>query len=220
MILFVKAPVLGAVKTRLAAHIGAEEALLLYRAFVADVLERVSAMDLRLRIFYYPPREWGLMREWLGEGLRFCAQRGEDLGERMHEAFCRAAQEGFERIVLAGSDIPELDERIISGAFSALEKTPAVIGPAADGGYYLAGFRADSVCRQVFAGIDWGTDRVLDQTLEHFAEQGLSVEMLPCLSDIDTVADLTALSSRLSAQPDLAARLRHTGKALMETRGF
>ncbi|MFW6334868.1 MAG: TIGR04282 family arsenosugar biosynthesis glycosyltransferase [Desulfosalsimonas sp.] len=168
MILFVKAPAVGRVKTRLAESIGGRAALFLYRAFVEDILDAISATDLRLRIFYYPPEDGGLVRRWIGGGPRLFAQQGDDLGARMHDAFCRTAQEGFERIVLAGSDIPEIDESIIKAAFSALETHPAVIGPAEDGGYYLVGLRAESVCRQVFSGIDWGTDRVLDQSLERF----------------------------------------------------
>lgn len=220
MILFVKAPAVGRVKTRLAESIGDRAALFLYRAFVEDILDAISATDLRLRIFYYPPEDGGLVRRWIGGGPRLFAQQGDDLGARMHDAFCRTAQEGFERIVLAGSDIPEIDESIIKAAFSALETHPAVIGPAEDGGYYLVGLRAESVCRQVFSGIDWGTDRVLDQSLERFGGLGLTAVQMPCLNDIDTVDDLKGLCRRLAARPDLAARLENTEKALRQVRGL
>jgi hypothetical protein len=155
IIVFVKAPVEGLVKTRLAGCLGARGALLLYRALAEDVLAAVCAMDCQVRVFYYPANHQDIVRGWLGDDLPLYVQQGADLGERMHHALCCTAADGFERIILVGSDIPGIDEQIIKSAFTALATRPAVFGPAKDGGYYLVGFKSGAIFPQAFAAIDW-----------------------------------------------------------------
>ncbi len=210
IILFVKAPVLGAVKTRLAKGLGARAALMLYRAFVADILVLLGRMDLPLRIFYYPESQSELMEEWLGAGVSLHAQHGDNLGERMHDAFCRTAAEGFDRILLVGSDVPELDEQVIGRAFSELETHPAVIGPACDGGYYLIGFRKKAIFREAFAGIKWGTPEVLQKTLQQFQLNKKHAALAPTLKDIDTCEDWQDLAARLKHGSASVYGLQHT----------
>lgn len=216
IIFFVKAPVPGAVKTRLAGHTGGRGALRLYRALVADTLATLRRVNIDLRIFYHPCGHAEQMRDWLGADAALYAQQGADLGERMYNAFRRIADEGFGSMILIGSDIPGLDERIIHAAFSELAEHPVVIGPAADGGYYLAGFRSDALFREAFIGMDWGSGRVLKQTLARFRARGRQVPLLPCLRDIDTWADLRALAENLACDPAARCRLSRTRAVLAE----
>jgi hypothetical protein len=198
IIFFVKAPVFGAVKTRLAMDCGAMAALDLYKAFVSDILDLISSVDASLRIFYHPEKHGSLVKDWIGGRGRLYAQKGSDLGERMHDAFIRMSAEGFEQMLLIGSDIPEIDKPIISGAFSMLKVSPAVIGPAGDGGYYLIGFRSNTLFPEAFSGIDWGTAMVMEKTLERFAQNRMDPAIVPMVRDIDTGADLLDLGGRLS----------------------
>jgi len=120
-------------------------------------------------------------------------QEGRDLGARMANAFTAAFREGRERVLLIGSDIPQLYTDLIDEFFHRLEEYPLVIGPAADGGYYLIGFRRDSFQPAVLEGIDWSTNRVYSQTLRRAEAAGLSVFTGKTLRDIDTLSDLDSL---------------------------
>lgn len=216
LILFAKAPVQGAAKTRLAEDLGDAAALRLYRAFVADLLAAIYRMNINLRIFYHPGKHEDLVRKWLGEDAPLFAQQGADLGERMHHALCCTATEGYRNIILIGSDIPGLNAQIINKAFSLLAQHPAVIGPAVDGGYYLIEFRSQSIFREAFTGIDWGTQNVLEKTLQRFRHKGKQAPLLPSLRDIDTRADLQALAADLSDGAARSCRLQHTRAVLAE----
>lgn len=214
IIVFVKAPVEGLVKTRLAGRLGARGAMLLYRALAEDLLAAVCAMDCQVRVFYYPANHQDIVRGWLRDDMPLYAQQGADLGERMHHALCCTAADGFERIILIGSDIPGIDEQIIKSGFAALEAGPAVLGPASDGGYYLVGFTSGSIFPQVFAGIDWGSSNVFEQTMKRFGKNGQAPAVLPVLSDIDTSEDLRVLATQLAGGGGFLGRLLRTRDVL------
>ncbi|MBS0014049.1 MAG: TIGR04282 family arsenosugar biosynthesis glycosyltransferase [Desulfobacterales bacterium] len=214
IIVFVKAPVEGFVKTRLAGCLGARGALLLYRALAEDVLAAVCAMNCQVRVFYYPVDQHDIVRGWIGNHVRLYAQQGADLGRRMHHALCSAEADGFQRIILVGSDMPEIDQKILQSGFSALETRPAVFGPAKDGGYYLAGFASGCIFPQAFSGIAWGTSQVFKETMKRFAEKGQTPGVLPVLSDVDTPEDLRALAAKLAADKGLHNRLVRTRAVL------
>ncbi|MFW6053120.1 MAG: TIGR04282 family arsenosugar biosynthesis glycosyltransferase [Desulfosalsimonas sp.] len=216
IIIFVKAPVPGAVKTRLAEDLGVYPSVRLYRAFVADLFAAINRMNINLRIFYHPGKHLRLMREWLGENAPLFVQQGEDLGQRMHHALCCTAAEGFRSVVLIGSDIPELSEQIINSAFLALADHPAVIGPAMDGGYYLIGFKSGFIFREAFTGIDWGSSAVLEETLQRFREKERDVFTLSTLRDIDTLEDLQAFAADLADEAALSPLLQNTRAVLLQ----
>jgi hypothetical protein len=111
----------------------------------------------------------------------------------MARALNRALGDGVERVVLVGADCPGLRVGILQDAFEALGRADLVFGPAADGGYYLVGTRRRGA--PLFEGIDWGTDRVLSQTLERARNAGLSVELVAELRDVDTPQDLEATAA-------------------------
>ncbi len=214
IIFFVKAPVYGTVKTRMAEHTGAHGALMLYKAFAADTLATLKRMDLPLRIFYQPAGHAELVRGWLGNSTPLIAQKGATLGERMHYALCSCTAEGFDSIILVGSDIPDLNENIINQAFLTLQTRQAVIGPAADGGYYLIGARKTGITSKAFEGIDWGSPEVFEKTLQRLRENGIEPGIITELRDIDTGRDLQALAEDICARADTAARMKHTREVL------
>jgi uncharacterized protein len=193
LVMFVRFPGQGPVKLRLAKDLGAEGAKNLYRCFVEDLLEGFSGGCYSFRIAFHPPEKEHEMREMLGGEFSYIPQTGNDLGERMNLAFLRCFSEGARSVVLIGSDIPDLPARIVDEAFRALDENHAVIGPAADGGYYLLGFKRDTFNGNVFPGIPWGTDAVFQKTMEILHEAGTLVHILAMWRDIDRYEDITAL---------------------------
>lgn len=201
LIMLVRSPDKGSVKTRLAEALDEETVLGLYDRFVRDLLTTLHAGKFNLRISYHPPGAGDKVAAWLGREHRYVSQRGGDLGERLANAFTDTFADGFRRVVIIGSDSPDLPVEILEDALKFLETDDAVIGPAADGGYYLMGFRSERFLKAVFEGIDWGTERVLARTLDIFAQAGWRVRMLPTWRDIDTVDDLKAFVNAHSADP-------------------
>lgn len=191
ILLFIKAPLKGRIKSRLAAAIGADAALELYRRFVLDAIDTAGTLALPLRICIYPPDAVAATRTWLGSEQDCVPQQGNDLGERMERAFEQVFQKGHERALLIGSDIPELTGAVMQEALAALDTHDAVLGPAADGGYYLIGFTATSFVPSVFHDIAWSTSTVCDETLGRVRRSGRRVHLLPKLHDIDTKDDLS-----------------------------
>lgn len=193
LIMMVKDPEKGKVKSRLAARVGDDLAAALYRAIVTDILNATRKGRYNLRIAFYPPGSVDNIRDWLGDDYTLQAQEGNDLGERMRNAFRKAFREGFTKVALIGSDIPGLTDEVVREAFSSLEGNNAVIGPAFDGGYYLIGFRHEGFLAEAFDGIGWGTGAAYRQTMQVFAAKGQKVHVLPTLRDVDTLEDLRAL---------------------------
>jgi len=196
ILIFVKLPEKGSVKTRLAKDLDHGFVQTLYRNFVFDMLETLAKADLPIIIYFHPPESGAAVSGWLGGNYLYVPQNGSDLGERMKNAFKDAFERGFSRAVIIGSDIPDLKISILDMAFNSLHANDMVIGPSADGGYYLAGFRSDSFLPDVFKGISWGTDTVLKDTLKILREKNCSAHFLPELRDVDTLEDLKALYER------------------------
>lgn len=188
--MFVKAPESGAVKTRLAASLGEAPVLELYRAFVSDLMEMLKKGEYPLRIFFYPPNAEAEIGKWLGSACHLTPQKGDDLGERMINAFREAFTEGFQSAVLIGSDTPDLPCAFIDEAFLSLNDHEAVIGPSFDGGYYLIGFRRETFHASAFEAVPWSTAEVFRKTTEILSDKQCRVHILQKLRDIDTIHDL------------------------------
>ena len=201
IIMFVRLPERGSVKTRLARALDDEAVLGLYDRFVRDLLTTLHEGIFNIRICYCPPDAGEAVADWLGREQRFVSQRGRDLGERLANAFTDAFSDGFRRIVIIGSDSPDLPAAMLEDAFNALDAADAVIGPTDDGGYYLIGFRSERFLEAVFEGIEWGSERVLARTLDIFAEAGWRVHVLPRWRDVDTMDDLKAFFDAHRADP-------------------
>ncbi len=193
ILLFLRAPEIGRVKTRLARTIGDVHALALYRLFVQDMIDTLTATHIPLFACCHPADKLPFVASWLGPALHYRPQRGNCLGERMAAAFRTAFSEGFERAALVGSDLPDLPADLLHAALEALDHRGAALGPGTDGGYYLVAFRKSAFTPEIFCDIPWGTDRVLDRTLATFEAMRLPVALLPQWADVDTIADLRAL---------------------------
>jgi len=193
---FVKYPEPGKVKTRLAASIGPDKAAELYGNFVLDLLGKLESTRLRFKICFYPEQKRELLMGWLGDGHDYMAQKGGDLGERMVTAFLEAFAGGHRRVILVGSDFPDLPQSFLEESLGALNTHDAVIGPAMDGGYYLIGFMKEAFCHQAFEGMPWGTEGVFRQTLSILKAHRKRVYILPVWNDIDTLEDLRQLTER------------------------
>jgi len=196
VLLFVKSPEKGKVKSRLASATGDETALHIYRSFVLDIVDMLKNRARPPTICFYPHDAEETVVNWLGRNFSYLPQRGEDLGERMENAFADSFSGGAAKVVLIGSDIPDLTTAVIDESFSCLEQDDAVIGPASDGGYYLIGFRKNSFLHDIFRGIFWGAGSVFRETMRIFAGSGLHVHVLPEWNDVDTLDDLRSLFAR------------------------
>lgn len=192
IIIFMRTPELGKVKTRLSGGLPPESILDLYKCFVADILDTANKSGTPIRIYYHPPGSAPDLLKFPGRQYRYFPQQGNDLGERMAAAFREGFSDGYDRIVLIGTDCPELTGTILGEAFSGIGNSGCVIGPAADGGYYLIGFDRTVFSEKPFLDIVWGTGTVFEETMETCRRSGIQPCILPRLNDIDRMEDLVS----------------------------
>ncbi len=192
LVVFTCYPEAGRVKTRLIPALGEEGAADLQRRMTRRTLAAAGELAQHgladLEVCYAGGGEQ-MMKRLYGEELKMVPQLEDgDLGERMHTALQRCFGEGAEKVVIVGTDCPGLSGRIMLRAFDELEQTPLVLGPARDGGYYLIGLTG--VPPKLFEGIPWGTDKVLEMTLDLAKRLELPVTLLIPLDDVDCPDDL------------------------------
>ena len=188
LIAFAKVPRPGRVKTRLAAAIGDAEAASLYRVMGRRVLDGVRGGDYRIVVYIDPANELAAAREWLGAaGVDFRPQKGDDLGERLADAFRREFRRA-RQVCAIGTDAPAVDRPVIERAFAELSTNDLVLGPALDGGYYLIG--TTGYRPELFREVPWSTEEVMSATLVRARALRLRTTALEPLPDIDTVEDL------------------------------
>jgi uncharacterized protein len=207
ILLFVKYPTKGQVKHRLAANLAEEIVLELYRAFVKDTLSTLQHIETNLLICISPGYAQKKFQNWLGENYTFVPQKGKDLGERMKNSFGSAFQHGFRRVVLIGSDSPDLPKTFLHNALAELQNHDIVLGPSSDGGYYLIGFQNSTFEPSIFDGIHWSSPTVFQETIENIKKTNHGLSLLPMWSDVDTIDDLK----------NLVRRNRNTGFKSSET---
>ncbi len=193
LIYFIKAPVLGKVKTRLAKSIGEESARLFYEQLVERLLSR-KPENCDIFIAYDTCGVTCKRPTYLENHTLFLQAQG-DLGHKMSEAFKHVFSLGYSQALLVGSDIPDVDEAILEEAFALLCDSDAVLSPTFDGGYYLIGFHATTFTCKAFEGIIYGTSSVFEQTKEHL--RPLHVKHGKRLRDIDTLEDIKAYSPQV-----------------------
>jgi len=205
LVVFAREPVAGRVKTRLARKIGEGAALALYRAFLEDVVALTEGVAERrlLRVAGDPESLAALP-------IARAPQEGADLGARMDHAIRASLGEG--PVAIIGSDSPTLPRELLVEAFARLQKHDVVLGPSADGGYWLIGARV--AVPELFGGIAWGTPEVLPETLRRLS--GRSHSMLPSWYDVDEEADLEYLRLHLRSLPGGVARATRRVLALTE----
>ena len=210
-----KLPVPGHVKTRLARTLGATAACKLYEAFIADLDARLAEERLAA-LWFYTPNAPGQLSHLVPHAAGVLPQRGPDLGRRMEAALDDAFARGYWPVVLLGADVPHVPLQRVRHALDRLALgMEVVIGPAADGGYYLLalGTRAPELFREVH----WGGPGVYQETMTRIRGGNLAVEELAPWFDIDVPEDLEKLRALLAA-PD-GPRLPRTLSALQALRG-
>ncbi|MBI3324936.1 MAG: TIGR04282 family arsenosugar biosynthesis glycosyltransferase [Candidatus Omnitrophica bacterium] len=227
VMVFVKAPSAGQVKTRLCPPLSATHAAELYRCLVYDTLASLSRLPAQLAIAYaanseFPDLSWLSTAAHRGSGI-VLPQQGRSLGERLRHAFSSAFANGATRVVAVGSDAPELSASWLREAISALDHAELVIGPATDGGYHLIGMV--KLYPSLFQRMPWSTPALLDRTLARARELGLRAHRLAPIADLDVPEDLYRYLRRLRARSERDAtaagaraaayvlRLSHTGLA-------
>ncbi len=199
VLVFQRNEILGKVKTRLAARVGEEQAMEIYRYLLNKTYLALKEITVPITTYF---------SEFIPENPIHSAENklvqvGGDLGERMKNAFAAHLESGMEKVVLIGTDCPSLEGIHLVQAFEALEHFDLVLGPARDGGYYLIGMkrRADFL----FEGITWSSELVLSQTLALAADQGLHSSLLPILEDIDSPEDWERYCSQNRDLPYLSS---------------
>lgn len=194
LLIFVKNPVLGEVKTRLAADIGEQKALDVYLELLNHTRKITKALPIEKFVFYageVPAEDLFEEPEYKKK-----QQSGEDLGQRMAAAFEETFKEGYAPVVIIGSDCYELQANHLHEAFLYLNNNDFVIGPAKDGGYYLLGMNAFD--KEIFEGIEWSTETVFADTLNYIKKKHKSYHLLQHLRDVDTADDLGELKKMIS----------------------
>ncbi|NBC26405.1 MAG: DUF2064 domain-containing protein [Bacteroidetes bacterium] len=195
LMVFIKNPVAGRVKTRLAASIGDANALQIYKTLL-DYTRRVATDVNSDRQVWYSSKI-DRRDEWSEHEFEKKLQSKGDLGERMADAFQQGFSDGYEKVVIIGSDCAELTAAHIEEAFRALDNNEAVIGPSEDGGYYLLGL--SGYIEEVFRNVEWSTAGVFNATTSILSQQATSYEVLERLNDIDTIDDLRSSSLTFGA---------------------
>ncbi|MEZ4687715.1 MAG: TIGR04282 family arsenosugar biosynthesis glycosyltransferase [Bacteroidia bacterium] len=186
LILFVKNPEAGQVKTRLAASLGEKQAIAIYEHLLEQSHNAAENGDWDVEVWYgnqIPERD-----RWSEAGWPRIEQHGADIGERMHVSFLSAFEKGYDQAVLIGSDIEGMNADFIREAFEKLSHSDSVFGPANDGGYYLVGLKKP--VPSLFLDKTWSHEKVLAEAIETTGAAGFTHSLLPVLFDIDTEEDL------------------------------
>jgi uncharacterized protein len=200
LIVFARYPEPGKVKTRLIPTLGAVGAANLQCQMTEHTLLQARKLrefeSLTIDIHYTGGEQQPQPIDWLGADLTYHQQPAGDLGIKMAHAFASGFAAGSERIVTIGTDCPGLTPALLQMAFRQLYDRDLTIGPALDGGYYLIGLRRSIPA--LFAGIEWGSDRVFAQTMAIADRHNLTVSQLLPLADIDRPEDLPVWYAAIS----------------------
>ncbi len=186
LIIFYKNPLPGTVKTRLAKHIGEEYVLTVYQKLAEKTARITRDLPLDKIVFYSDFIE--TCDVWNDQLYLKAIQQGKHLGIRMKNAVEYGLNLGYKKICLIGTDIYNLNNRILLDAFHHLDHVEVVIGPAHDGGYYLIGMKR--MMARLFYGKKWGTESVFETTTQQLGKYGTTFFVLPVLKDIDRPEDL------------------------------
>ena len=201
VIVFVKNPVPGQVKTRLTPHLSPERAASLYQAFLVDWCNALSTIFTAHRVIAYtPPEGLDALQTLIGEDPVYIPQAGASLGERLIAAARWARDQGYAKFLFVGSDSPTLPIQYVERALDLLESRDVIIGPSVDGGYYLIGFSKHGAALSIptiFEDIAWSTEVVFQQTLGKIQAVNAQLGLLPPWYDVDTPTGLQLLRDHL-----------------------
>lgn len=199
VIIFVKRPLSGYVKTRLAASIGEKHATELYRCMLADLAETLRKLACTKIICFTPDNAetQSELTNYFGKDNIYLAQKGETLGKRLIHAYEYGFKYGFSNLILIGSDTPHLTPVVFENAFNKVDAGIVVLGPSNDGGYYLLGLKKETFFKKIFQKIKWSTTQVLDQTIQRIINENKKYYLLEELIDIDDENDLRLVLNEL-----------------------
>ncbi len=202
LIVFVKAPVRGNVKTRMHPHLSSDRILQIYRSFVKETISKCAALrGVDRFIGCYPSKEDAFLKKLAGTyGLKSFDQKGRDLGEKMLNAFKDYFKKGYSEVIIIGSDSPSLPADYIKKAFLELRKNDFILGPCCDGGLYLVGAK-NRIRPELFRNIPWDSTSVMNETLNRMLKKlissNINYTLLPFWYDVDTVEDLNFYRNHL-----------------------
>ncbi len=192
IIQFAKWPVLGNVKTRLARSIGDEQALQVHITLMNEVLDKLILSNfggVELWLNEIPTEKAGMhavLKKTKVNNIACKLQRGDNLGDKMADAISGSLLH-FRKVIIVGSDCPNISKSILNEASLALDNSDLVIGPAEDGGYVLIG--AAKFNANIFTGVIWGQGEVLSKTTQNAQNLGYSFKLLAESWDVDELAD-------------------------------
>ena len=190
LIIFARYPEKGKVKTRLAKTLGEDFAMNFYRLCAEhtfnESLELIN--DVQIYLFFSDYSKEQKIKNWVNPNFKVSFQKGNDLGAKMKNAFEFVFNEGFEKAIIIGTDLPDITANLLTESFYLLSKFDIVIGPSSDGGYYLLGLK--DVFNELFENIKWSTSEVYEQTIEKIIVRKLKHNNLKKLNDIDTENDI------------------------------
>lgn len=213
LIVFSREPIPGETKTRLLDLYTPEQCAELHKCFIKDIAVEVGKLNADV-IVSYTGGEPHSLRAAFGDDASYREQCSGSLGERMSDAFKKAFEDGYEKVVLIGTDIPELQASTLITAFDRLDVADAVIGPTCDGGYYLIGMKEN--CEAAFNVRKYGVGTVFDETIGHIEGLGKTVSVVDKYSDIDEADDIIAFIARMRNNPGL--RLSDTAQWIAKHR--
>ncbi|MBL4754195.1 MAG: TIGR04282 family arsenosugar biosynthesis glycosyltransferase [Flavobacteriales bacterium] len=193
LMVFVKNPDLGKVKTRLAATVGDEKALEVYKRLLAHTRDISLSVKAKRAVYYHERIAEDDL--WTHDDFQKHLQLGGSLGEKMLDAFKNAFEGEYQKVIIIGSDCIEINAEIINYAFNSLDTNDTVVGPAQDGGYYLLGMQ--KLHPMLFCNKGWSKKDVLLDTVCDLKNEGLSFELLDTLSDVDVESDLQTAGLQL-----------------------
>lgn len=221
LLIFVKYPEPGKVKTRLAATIGADLAAQLYEEFVRQTFKLAQQSRVATCFVTFTPaeKEAELKNLFPGVGQWFAQENSPDFGVRLQCAIQRVQQQGYSSVITIGTDSPSLPAEYLDRAAAALAYNDLVLGPALDGGYYLIGLKSPPPT-ELFNGIDWSTERVLRQTLQRAEQLRLSVYQLPVWYDVDDLVSLQKFCTENNLPPVLWQKVQSFLSNYLNTSAF
>ncbi len=202
IIIMAKIPKAGKVKTRLEPILSPEKCAELADAFLQDTINKALTQNIQLIIAFSPNGKNDYFDKFSNENIIFIPQKGADLGEKMFNAFKFAFEQKAVSAVLIGTDSPTFPRKFIEQAFEKLEKTDAILGKSADGGYYLIGLKL--LLREIFENVIWSSEKAYEQTARNIEKCGLKLSNLPEWFDVDLPADLERLRKDLKQNEKIA----------------
>ena len=191
LIIFTRVPIPGQTKTRLMPFLSGEECAKLHTCFIRDAYEKAKRAEADIFVFYTPEEEKGRLLHVLKEEAVCISQQGDDLGMRMKLAIDHVLKMGYQKVILIGTDIPQVRTETFEQAFLELDTHDIVIHPTYDGGYYLIGMKTEQ--NSIWKVRRYGTNTVIQDTLQHMKEEHLTVAVGEKYYDIDDKYDLKQL---------------------------